>query len=412
MKIYQVGGAIRNQIIKKELGITLPVTDNDFVVTGATVREMLDLGFHQVGKDFPVFLHPETRDEYALARREIKTGQNHTSFEFIFSENTLIEDDLFRRDFTMNAIAFIDDTYIDPYHGIQDIKTRTIRHVSDEHFPEDPLRVLRACRFAAQLNFDIADETMTILKRMVADGELKHLSKERIMAEIKKALSPGYNSRKFIEYMSECGALKEILPDIENLKRLIEKPEHHGEGNAFEHTLMVLDQAINESFYVKMGCLFHDVGKYIAQQRNQKGHDSYEIALRTGTLLKRLKFDNKVIKTVRLTIMNHMRLKFLDVMTQKKIHDILSSISSGFRDISALIDQLIIFRCDNNGRISDAIDADHDQIIFDKWIQIFNICKNIQFKDLKNTEKLQPVERKDYLRKVRIAAIKKYIDNP
>lgn len=408
MKIYQVGGFVRNKIIHKELGIALPLTDNDFVVTGSSIDEMLSLGFQQVGKDFPVFLHPDTKDEYALARREIKSGSGHTNFEFLFSENTSIEEDLQRRDFTMNAIALIDDTFIDPYNGIADIKTRTIRHVSNKHFPEDPLRVLRACRLAAQLDFNIADETMTILKRMVSDGELEHLSRERIMGEFKKAMSPGFNSRRFIEYMSECGALRAILPDIENLRLSVEKPKHHGEGNTFEHTLLVLDQAKNESFYIKMACLFHDIGKYIMQMRGQQGHDSYEISLYAGGLLKKLKFDNHVIQTVRTAITYHMRLKFLDILTPKKIHDVLSGITGNFRYVDKLVEQLAVFRCDNAGRISQEVDTQHDKITSDKWMQFFDICQSIQFKDLGNTENIAHEQRKEYLRRARIAEIKKF----
>lgn len=197
MKIYKVGGAVRDEI----MGLT--PHDNDFVVVGSTPAEMESLGFKQVGKDFPVYLHPDTSEEYALARVERKSGLKHTDFETRFDPSVTIEDDLYRRDLTMNAIALDLETgeYIDPYGGIKDIENKIIRHVS-EAFKEDPLRVLRLGRFYAKYGFGIDYVTMTICKEMVANGELNHISKERIYGEFKKALESkgGY---KFYEFLRQ-----------------------------------------------------------------------------------------------------------------------------------------------------------------------------------------------------------------
>lgn len=206
MKIYLVGGAVRDRL----LGIKS--NDLDFVVVGATVSEMRDLGFVSVGKSFPVFIKKGEQGEYALARKEIKTGKSHTDFKFFFDKNVTLEEDLQRRDFTCNAIAFDDKTqkFIDPFNGIDDIKNKILRIVDAKHFGEDPLRVLRLCRFAAQLNFDVDQLTMQISTKMIADDELENLSAERIWSEIYKALQCR-NFYKFLLVANQCGALQKLF---------------------------------------------------------------------------------------------------------------------------------------------------------------------------------------------------------
>ena len=208
MKIYLVGGAVRDKI----LGI--PVNDKDYLVVGSTPEEMIKLGYKPIGKDFPVFLHPDTKEEYALARTEKKVGKGYHGFKFYTSPDVTLEEDLRRRDITINAIAEDDDGNIfDPFNGKADIKNKIIRHVSDA-FIEDPLRVLRVARFAALDNeFKIQAETLTLMKKIVLSGELKALSVERVVAEVQKGLVGG-NPDIMIYYLCECGALNEVFPGL------------------------------------------------------------------------------------------------------------------------------------------------------------------------------------------------------
>ena len=208
MKIYLVGGAVRDKI----LGI--PVNDKDYLVVGSTPEEMIKLGYKPIGKDFPVFLHPDTKEEYALARTEKKVGKGYHGFKFYTSPDVTLEEDLRRRDITINAIAEDEDgNTFDPFNGKADIKNKIIRHVSDA-FIEDPLRVLRVARFAALDNeFKIQAETLTLMKKIVSSGELKSLSVERVVAEVSKGLG-GRNPDIMIHYLCECGALNEVFPGL------------------------------------------------------------------------------------------------------------------------------------------------------------------------------------------------------
>ena len=208
MKIYLVGGAVRDKI----LGI--PVNDKDYLVVGSTPEEMMKLGYKAIGKDFPVFLHPDTKEEYALARTEKKVGKGYHGFKFYTSPDVTLEEDLGRRDITINALAEDEDGNVyDPFNGKADIKNKIIRHVSDA-FIEDPLRVLRVARFAAlDVEFKIQVETLALMKKMVSSGELKYLSVERVVAEVSKGLEGG-NPDIMIHYLCECGALNEVFPGL------------------------------------------------------------------------------------------------------------------------------------------------------------------------------------------------------
>lgn len=218
MKIYKVGGAVRDSIIGEK------PQDVDYVVVGSNEEELISSGFLRVGKSFPVFLHPETKEEYALARKEIKIGKKHTDFAFDFSSSITLEDDLQRRDFTCNSLAEDLDTgeIIDRFGGINDIKRKILRHIDSEHFIEDPLRVLRMCRFSAQLDFSIAPETMKLAINMVKSGMLEYLSIERIGDEFFKALH-SRNFIKFIQTAEECGAFEYIFENISGLLKNGEK---------------------------------------------------------------------------------------------------------------------------------------------------------------------------------------------
>lgn len=257
MKIYSVGGAVRDELLG------LVVKDRDFVVVGSTVDEMLALGYKPVGKDFPVFLHPKTHEEYALARTERKTAIGYTGFTVHATPDVTLEQDLARRDLTINAIAKDSDgQLIDPYNGLADLKAGTLRHVSAA-FNEDPVRILRAARFAARLtNFSIATETMQRMREMVSNGEVDALVAERIWQELSNGLMEQKPSRMFA-VLRECGALSRILPELDRLWGVPQPALHHPEVDTGVHMMMVIDYAASQHFSlaVRYAALTHDFGK-------------------------------------------------------------------------------------------------------------------------------------------------------
>ena len=239
MKIHLVGGAIRDKLLG------LSVKDRDWVVTGATEADMIARGYLQVGKGFPVFLHSDSKEEYALARTEQKTAPGHTGFEVHASPVVTLEQDLQRRDLTINAIAQCGDgELIDPYGGKADLQNRVLRHVSPA-FREDPLRVLRIARFAARfapLGFSVAEETMKIMKAMVSSGELKHLVEERVWQEIERAMATPAPA-EFIRTLRECEALRVILPEVDRLFGVPQPEKYHPEIDTGLHILLSMEQA-------------------------------------------------------------------------------------------------------------------------------------------------------------------------
>ena len=274
MKTYLVGGAVRDELLG------YPYKERDWVVVGATVDEMLAAGFQQVGKDFPVFLHPETKEEYALARTERKTAAGYKGFDVHASPDVTLEEDLVRRDLTINAIAKDENgEIIDPYGGIGDIEDRLLRHVSSA-FSEDPVRILRISRFLARyhhLGFSIADETMQLMKDMVDAGEVDALVPERVWQEMKKALSEK-TPTAFITTLRDCGALKRILPELDCLFGVPQPEEHHPEIDTGIHTLMVLEQAckLSDETDVRFAALLHDLGKGTTPKQEWPRHIEHE----------------------------------------------------------------------------------------------------------------------------------------
>lgn len=274
MKTYLVGGAVRDELLN------YPYHENDWVVVGATVAEMLAAGFQQVGKDFPVFLHPKTKEEHALARTERKTAAGYKGFEVHASPDVTLEDDLVRRDLTINAIAKDENgAFIDPHHGIDDIKNKLLRHVSGA-FAEDPVRILRIARFLARyahLGFTVAAETMALMKTMVANGEVDALVPERVWQEMQKALSEK-TPTAFITTLRECGALQKILPELDCLFGVPQPEEHHPEIDTGIHTLMVLEQAcrLSEASDVRFAALLHDLGKGTTPKEEWPRHIEHE----------------------------------------------------------------------------------------------------------------------------------------
>jgi len=292
MQVYLVGGAVRDE----RLGI--PVNERDWCVVGATSADLTNQGYKQVGKDFPVFLHPESGEEYALARTERKTGAGYHGFEFLTSPDVTIEEDLGRRDLTINAIAQdADGNIVDPYDGMSDIDNRILRHVSDA-FVEDPVRVLRVARFAARfsaLGFRIASETMQLMRAMVADGEVDALVPDRVWKETELALA-GNNCRVFFETLRECGALRVLYPEVDVLFGVPQPEKWHPEIDTGLHVMMVLEQAekLSADLELRFAALVHDLGKGTTPRRawpRHAGHEQRGVKL-IGGLTKRLPVPN------------------------------------------------------------------------------------------------------------------------
>jgi tRNA nucleotidyltransferase (CCA-adding enzyme) len=274
MQIYLVGGAVRDE----QLG--LPHRERDWCVVGATPDEMLDMNYKQVGKDFPVFLHPKSNEEYALARTERKTGPGYHGFAVDCSPQVSIEDDLLRRDLTINAIAKDGDgRLVDPYGGLQDIQGRVLRHVSDA-FREDPVRILRVARFAARfaaLGFRIAGETMALMRNMVDSGEVDALVPDRVWKEAEAALR-GTDARIFFEVLRTSGALQKLFPEIDRLFGVPQPAKWHPEIDTGLHTMMVLDQAetLSPDLEIRFAALTHDLGKGTTPLSDLPRHPGHE----------------------------------------------------------------------------------------------------------------------------------------
>ncbi len=257
MKTYLVGGAVRDALLG------LPAGDLDYVVVGSSPQAMLDAGFRPVGKDFPVFLHPSSHAEYALARTERKSGHGYAGFTVYAAADVTLDDDLARRDLTINAMAQADDgTMIDPYGGQADLASKIFRHVSPA-FAEDPLRILRVARFAARFSdFTVAPETLTLMRGMVAAGEVAHLVAERVWQELARGLQEAQPLR-MLAVLDDCGALAVLLPELKALQGVPQPPEHHPEIDTFLHTQLVLQRAceLSPDLAVRFAALVHDLGK-------------------------------------------------------------------------------------------------------------------------------------------------------
>ena len=275
MQIYKVGGAVRDRLLGQ------PVKDIDWLVVGATVEQMLAQGFRPVGDDFPVFLHPQTGEEYALARTERKSGQGYGGFTFFASPDVSIEADLIRRDLTINAMAEDEQGQLyDPYGGQRDLQARLLRHVSPA-FAEDPLRVLRVARFAARyapLGFRVAKETLALMRKLSESGELQALTAERSWKEISRALMEP-RPDVFFQVLRDCGALSKLLPEVDALFGVPQTALHHPEIDTGVHMLMVLQQcaAYAQPLTVRWACLLHDLGKGSTPAADWPRHIAHEV---------------------------------------------------------------------------------------------------------------------------------------
>jgi tRNA nucleotidyltransferase (CCA-adding enzyme) len=274
MDIYLVGGAVRDKLLGR------PFTERDYVVVGAAPDDLLALGYRPVGKDFPVFLHPQSGEQYALARTERKTGPGYYGFATRFSPDVTLEEDLARRDLTINAMAErADGTVLDPYGGQRDLEARLLRHVSPA-FVEDPLRVLRVARFAARLaplGFTVADETLHLMREIVAAGEMRALVPERVWVETERALGED-TPAVYFEVLRACGALAEVFPEVDALFGVPQPPKWHPEIDTGVHTLQVLDVAasLSRDTTVRFAALVHDVGKALTPRDQWPSHFGHE----------------------------------------------------------------------------------------------------------------------------------------
>ena len=347
MQVYTVGGAVRDELLG------LPVQDRDYVVVGATPEEMIAAGFTPVGKDFPVFLHPTTHDEYALARTERKTAPGYKGFVFHTAADVVLEDDLVRRDLTINAIAKAEDgTLIDPFEGQKDLHAKVFRHVS-EAFAEDPVRILRVARFAARFaDFTVAPKTNALMRRMVTAGEVDALVPERVWQELARGLMEARPSRMF-EVLRACGALVRIMPELDALWGVPQPEQHHPEVDTGVHVMMVIDYAARQNYNlsIRVAALLHDLGKGATPPERwprHHGHEGVGVKL-VEAVCGRLKIPNDCCDLAQMTAREHgnvgraLELRAATIVTLFERCD-------AFRKPQRMIDMLSASECDHRGR--------------------------------------------------------------
>lgn len=393
MDKFIIGGWVRDKLLGRN------PSDKDFVIVGSTPEEMIKLGFKPVGKEFPVFLD-KAWNEYALARTERKTGNKHTDFEFIFTSDTTLEEDVRRRDLTINSLAIrtedtgsnnIRDKIIDYVGGLTDLDNHILRAVRPETFVEDSLRVLRLYRFQAQLSdtieFTIDPTTEELCRKMVADGMLEHLTPERIWKEIEKALGEGCRSDLFFKGLHRIGALKVILPEIDRLFNTPEKLEFHPSGNSGDHTMICLQRSKWLSSKCKFAVLFHDVAKGTTPPEILPAHHDHDIRglPLIDEVCDRLRVPNYYRNFAKLFCKVHMRLAKLLNMNLKKQYDMVVEISNGFKDKKQMEDILSCFYCDFFGE-DERVMTKEEESIYDKTVilcqEIYSIMEGISVKDL------------------------------
>ncbi len=349
MRKYLVGGAVRDKLLH------LPVHEKDWVIVGATPDELLAEGYQQVGKDFPVFLHPRSREEYALARTERKSGRGYAGFTCYAAPDVTLEQDLLRRDLTLNAIAQDENgELIDPYHGREDIERRTLRHVSDA-FGEDPLRVLRVARFAARfahLNFRIAPETMALMRQMTDSGELPLISPERVWKETEKALAT-LNPQVYFQVLRDCGALAALFPEIDQLFGVPAPAKWHPEIDTGIHTLMTVSVVaqLTADIAVRFATLCHDLGKGLTprdQWPHHHGHGPAGVKL-VQALCDRLRVPNQVRDLAKIVAEYHDLIHTVDRLTPKTLMKLFGVIDA-WRKPERLEQMIMCSEADARGR--------------------------------------------------------------
>ncbi len=352
MQIFIVGGAVRDQLLGR------PVHDRDWVVVGATPEAMAAEGFTPVGKDFPVFLHPTTHEEYALARTERKSGRGYHGFTVLAAPDVSLEEDLARRDLTINAIAAPEDwtsasELIDPYNGQRDLQAKVLRHVTNA-FREDPVRILRLARFAARFaDFSIAPETMDLMRLMVQDGEVDALVPERVWQELARGLMEAKPSR-MLEVLRDCGALAVLLPEVNALWGVPQRADYHPEVDTGVHVMMVLDRAaeLGAALPVRWACLMHDLGKGTTPADTLPrhiGHEARSVDL-ARTVHQRLRVPTDCAELALLVSGEHANIhRSLDIAPAATVR--LLERCDAFRKPARFADALLACQCDAQGRL-------------------------------------------------------------
>ena len=403
MKIYIVGGAVRDRLLG------LPVQDRDHVVVGATPEEMLAQGFRPVGKDFPVFLHPVTHEEYALARTERKTAPGYRGFAFHAAPDVTLEDDLIRRDLTINAMAMTEDgRLIDPYGGQQDLRARILRHVSPA-FEEDPVRILRVARFAARLtDFSIAAKTMALMKKMVDLGEVDALVPERVWQEIARGLMEDKPSRMFL-VLRECGALASILPELNRLWGVPQPVQYHPEVDTGVHSMLVLDYAAKKHFSlpIRVSALLHDLGKGATppdQWPHHHAHEARSVTLVTE-VCQRLRIPNAIRDIAVMTAREHGNIRRSRELHPKTIVTLLERCDA-FRKPQRFLDMLYAAECDIRGRGAEsAMREDESPVQQEFWRTALDAARSVNAGVIAQTCCAEPDEIPHAIRKARVEAV-------
>ncbi|QHJ13388.1 Multifunctional CCA protein [Paraglaciecola mesophila] len=400
MQVYLVGGAVRDKLLGR------PVKDQDWVVVGASEADMLAQGYQQVGKDFPVFLHPKTQQEYALARTERKTGQGYAGFECDTSTSVTLEQDLLRRDLTVNAMAMDDKgNIIDPFNGQQDLQNRILRHVSDA-FEEDPLRVLRVARFAARYasyGFTIAEETKTLMANITQSGELSHLSAERVWVETAKSLLED-TPQVYFETLRECGALKVWFPELDCLWGIPNPAKWHPEIDTGIHSMMVLEQSVRVSnkLSVRFAALVHDLGKGLTPPEewpSHRGHEKLGLAP-INALSERVKVPNDCRDLALLMSEFHSHVHHAFKLKPATINDFLDKCDV-WRKPERFADLLLACTADAKGRTGF---EEHDYPNADYIWQAYLVAKEVNVQEIVQAG-YKGAEIKQQLRQKRIHAI-------
>lgn len=406
MQIYLVGGAVRDSLLG------LPVKDKDWVVTGATPEQMAEQGFRAVGKDFPVFLHPETHEEYALARTERKTSKGYHGFAFNAAPEVTLEQDLLRRDLTINALAEDQEGQLyDYYEGKQDLEDRVLRHVSPA-FAEDPVRILRVARFAARyaaLGFKVAEETMQLMRDMVEAGEVDALVAERVWQETERALGEDH-PEVYFEILRECGALKTLFPDVDRLFGVPQPEKWHPEIDTGVHTMMVLQQAclLSSDPEVRFAALTHDLGKGTTTKDilpSHYGHEdrSYDLLI---PLCEKYRIPKRFSELAKITAKYHTHVHKAFELKPKTILKVFNACDI-YRKPERFTQMLLACKADSRGRTGYE-DNEYGQLEF--YEQAAELCRRVDVKEI-IADGFSGEQIKDELNKRRLVAIKDFKAN-
>ncbi|MEO6139118.1 MAG: multifunctional CCA addition/repair protein [Luteimonas sp.] len=401
MNTYLVGGAVRDRLLG------LPAGDRDFVVVGETPEAMLARGFKPVGRDFPVFLHPQTGEEYALARTERKSGRGYRGFVVDADPSVTLEEDLGRRDFTINAIAQDEDcNLVDPYGGQRDVAARVLRHVGDA-FVEDPLRVLRAARFMARfasLGFTIAPETLQLMRTMVDSGELADLVPERVWQELSRALASATPSA-FVRTLRDCGALAVVLPEVDALYGVPQRAEYHPEVDTGVHVELVCDMAARLApgdSVIGFAALTHDLGKALTPAQmlpRHIGHESAGLAP-LDALCARMKIPAAQRQLAAMACREHLNVHRLFELRDNTVHDLIAR-CDGFRQPTRIEQLATVCEADKRGRAG-LQDCDYPQ--GRELLRLLAAATNVRAADISD-QGLEGPALGAALRDARIAAI-------